>query len=57
MRHLKISISMGLIWKIYNEQNSEKEFEGILGNIITPIYISASNMGFIDWDKRNYEIV
>lgn len=43
--------------RLYNKQNNEKEFDRILGNIITPIYISANNMGFKDWEKRNYEVI
>jgi len=38
-------------------QNNKKEFVGILENNITPIYLSASNMGFMDWEKRNYETI
>lgn len=43
--------------RLYNKKNNEKDFERILGNIIPLIYISASNMEFLDWEKRNYERV
>ena len=41
--------------KLYNTGNSETEYGRVLSTIITPIYISASNMGFADWENRNYE--
>jgi len=41
--------------KLYDSGNSETEYGKILNTIITPIYISASNMGFIDWENRSYE--
>ena len=43
--------------KPYSRQNDVHEYRRIKDNIITPIYISASNIGFMDWEKRNYEAV
>lgn len=41
--------------KLYRENIREKEFCDTIVNIVKPVYLSASNMGFADWDNRMYE--
>ena len=40
--------------KLYRKDISEKEFQDNMCSIISPIYQSAKNVGFTDWDDRNY---
>jgi hypothetical protein len=41
--------------KLYRKDISEGEFSQNLISIVKPVYLSASNMGFGDWNKRIYE--